>query len=166
MKQPIAGVVPAEIEEVDAMTVWPTIGATAAGRLVGRLAEIRVGWGFLTIGNLLVLATIPISLAVFGWQLMPYVCRRYTLTNRRILIRRGLSARDERWLNLDEFDTIDIEMLPGQKWLHAGELVFKHGGMEVLRWSGVSRPETVRHVCRKARDAARLLHETLQRRAG
>ena len=57
--------------ETTVMTIWPTIGATAPGRWVGRLSGLRLGWGFFTLGKLLALATIPLSLAVFCWQLLP-----------------------------------------------------------------------------------------------
>ena len=145
---------PAELAEVTCKVTWPTIGATRAGRLVGRLAAVQFGWGeFFTLGKLLALATIPLSLAVFCWQLMPYVCRRYALTNRRIIVRKGLLPMDQRWLELDEFETIDVEVLPGQQWLHAGDLIFRQGGNEVLRLRGVSRPEVFRHVCLTVRDA-------------
>jgi hypothetical protein len=154
MNQPIAGVAPAELAEVTCKVVWPTIGATRAGRLVGRLAAVRLGWGeFFTLGKLLAVATIPLSLAVFCWQLMPYVCRRYTLTNRRIIVRKGLMPMDQRWIELDDFETIDVEVLPGQGWLHAGDLIFRRGGNEVLRLQGVSRPEVFRHVCLTVRNA-------------
>jgi hypothetical protein len=154
MIQPILGVMPSELVEVTCKVVWPTIGATRAGRLVGRLAAVKLGWGeFFTLGKLWTLATIPISLAVFGWQLMPFVCRRYTLTNRRIIIRKGLRTVDGPWISLDEFDSIRIEVLPGQEWLHAGDLIFQRGDSEVLRLSGVPRPETFRHVCLTARTA-------------
>ena len=166
MKQPIAGVTPPELEEVDAMTIWPTIGAKRAGRLVGMLAAVQTGWGhFFTLGKLWALATIPVSLAVFGWQLMPRVCRRYTLTNRRIIVRKGLMPADERWIGLDEFDGIDVEVLPGQEWLHAGDLVFKRSGIEALRLAGVSRPEVFRQVCLTAQKALVSVREVVQRQA-
>ena len=124
MLHPIAGVTPSELAEVTCKVVWPTIGATRAGRLVGRLAAVRLGWGeFFTLGKLLAVATIPLSLAMFGWQLMPRVCRRYALSNRRIIIRKGLMPVDERWIGLDEFDTVDVEVLPGQQWLPSGTQV-------------------------------------------
>lgn len=136
------------------MTVWPTIGATEAGRLVGRLAAIRIGLGsFFTLGTILAVATIPISLAVFAWQLMPVVCRRYTLTDRRIIIRKGLSAVDEASVELDQFDVIEVQVLSGQKWHRSGDLVFRQDGTEVFRLRGVSRPEVFRQVCLKVQDA-------------
>lgn len=154
MHHPISGVVPSELSEVTCRVVWPTIGATRAGRFVGQAGAVRLGYGeFFTLGKLLALATIPITLAVYAWQLMPYVCRRYALSNRRIIIRRGLLPVDEHWIELDEFDTVEVEELPGQQWLHAGEIVFKREGNEVLRLSGVSRPEVFRHVCQSAHDA-------------
>ncbi|MCE5266826.1 MAG: PH domain-containing protein [Planctomycetaceae bacterium] len=154
MNKPIEGVTPAELSEVTCKVVWPTIGATAAGRLVGRLAAVRIGCGqFFTLGKLLALASIPLSVAVFCWQLLPYVARRYAVSNRRIVIRKGLLPMDQRWIELDRFETIDIEVLPGQEWLHAGDLVFRHDGNEVLRLQGVSRPEVFRQVCLTVRNA-------------
>jgi hypothetical protein len=132
--------------------VWPTIGAIGCGRLVGQLSAVRVGVGrVFTLGNLFALATIPISLCVFAWQLMPVVMRRYCLTNRRIVVLKGLTRVDERSIGLDEFDAIDIRILPGQEWLRAGEMIFLRDGQEVFRLSGVSRPHTFREICFKQR---------------
>ncbi len=137
-----------QIDEKNIRTVWPTIAAYGAGRLVGRLADVKLGLGsFLTLGNLAAAVTIPISLTVFAWQLMPVVCRRYKLTTRRIIIQNGLTAVDGQTIGLDEFDSIEIEVLPGQAWHHAGELVFLRDGSEVFRLAGVSRPEPFRHLC-------------------
>jgi hypothetical protein len=149
----ISAAAPERISESPLMTVWPTIGATAVGRLVGRLCGLGLGVGFFTLGKLMALATIPVSLVVFCWQLMPYICRRYALTDRRIIIQKGLQAVEGQAIGLDEFDEIAIEVRGGQDWLHAGDLVFKRAGSEVLRLAGVSRPEIFRQVCLKARSA-------------
>ncbi|HYW78262.1 MAG TPA: PH domain-containing protein [Thermoguttaceae bacterium] len=145
------------------MTVWPTIGANEFGRLVGRLAGIRIGLGsFFTLGTVFAVLTIPISLAVFAWQLMPVVCRRYTLTDRRILIRKGLSAIEETGIDLDEFDAIEVRVLPGQAWLRSGDLIFQREGTEVLRLRGVSRPEVFRQVCLNVQDALLSVRRVVQ----
>lgn len=122
----------------------------AIGRWVGRLAGNHLGYGFFTLGKLLALVTIPVSLAVYLWRLMPGVCRRYTLTNRRLVVQRGLTARDGASIELDGFDSIQVVILAGQDFLHAGELVCKRDGKEVFRLSGVTRPEVFRQVCLKA----------------
>jgi hypothetical protein len=166
MKSPFPGYVPPELDELDAMTVWPTIGAHPLGRLVGRLCAIKIGiGGFFTFGKLWSLLTIPLSLAVFCWQLMPYICCRYTLTNRRIIIRRGLQPLDAKWVDLDGFDSIEVKVLPGQQWLHAGELIFKRGGTKVLHLSGVSRPEVFRQVCLSAQNALLSVRKVVEQQA-
>jgi hypothetical protein len=151
-------------DETTVMIVWPTIGAYRLGRLVGQLCGVRLGLGrILTLGKLFALTTIPISLTVFAWQLMPWVCRRYRLTTRRIIIQKGLSAVDGPSIDLDAIDAIDVKVLPGQEWLHAGELVFLRDGTEVFRLSGVSRPEPFRQVCLKTRTALLSVREVVER---
>ena len=155
-----------QIRETTLSTRWPTIAATAAGRLVGRLAGVEIGWGrVFTVGTLLAVATVPLSLAVFAWQLMPFVARRYRLTNRRVVIQKGLSAVDGEAVGLDEFDAIDVEILPGQAWFHAGDLVFRRRDEEVFRLRGVSRPEPLRQSCLKARTAMVSVRDVLEKQA-
>jgi hypothetical protein len=151
MKQPIAGVTPAETREVTIMTVFPTLGATPAGRLIGRLCGIRAGFGFFSLGKLMALLLIPVGIGMFVVSLLPGVIRRYRLTNRRVVVQAGLTAIDERWVDFDRFDTIDVEVLPGQEWYPAGDLVFRRGPVETFRLAGVSRPESFRHTCLAAR---------------
>jgi len=149
--QPIAGVTPPETREVTIMTVFPTLGATAPGRLIGRLCGIRAGFGFFTLGKLFALALIPVAIGLFVSTLLPFVIRRYRLTNRRVVVQVGLAATDERWVDFDRFDAIDVVVLPGQEWYPAGDLVFRNGQLETFRLAGASRPETFRHTCLAAR---------------
>jgi hypothetical protein len=138
--------------ETRSKVVWPTIGATGCGRFVGRLGAIRVGFGsFFTLGTVLAVATIPISLAVFAWQLLPVVMRRYCLTNRRVIVQKGLARVEERSIGMDRFDALEIRLLPGQEWLHCGDVVFLCSGREVFRLAGVPRPQTFRELCLKQR---------------
>ena len=153
MVTPIAGLAPPQLAEVPSMTVWPTIGSTRIGRLVGQLCGIGWGWGFFTLGKLLAIVTIPLSLAVFAWLLVPGAARRYRLTNRRIVVQHGLSGKEVRAIGLDEFDAIEEEVLPGQAWLYCGDLRFLQGGHEVFRLASVSRPAVFRQICLKARTA-------------
>jgi hypothetical protein len=154
------------ISETTLTTRWPTIAATPAGRLVGRLCGMSFGWSrVFTLGTFWAVATIPISFTVFAWQLMPFVCRRYRLTNRRVIIQKGLSAVEGPSIGLDEFDAIDAEILPGQEWLRAGELIFRRQGREVFRLPGVSRPEPFRHACLEARTAMISVRDVLQAQA-
>jgi len=134
---------------------------------VGRLCAVKFGIGpYLTLGKLLALATIPLTLCIFFWQLLPGVCRRYWLTNRRIVVQKGLGRLvEESAIGLDQFDAIQIEVLPGQSWLRAGEVLFLRDGKGLLRLSGVPRPEVFRQMCLKARTALLSVGEVLRQQA-
>jgi len=67
------------------------------------------------------------------------------------VMQRGLMPIDESWVELDRFDAIDIEVLPGQEWYPAGNLIFRRGQIETFRVDGILRPETFRQTCLKAR---------------
>ncbi len=151
MKQAIAGVAPPETGEVTIMTVWPSVGGTPLGRALGQLFSIELGfWHIFTVGKLLALAAIPLAIPLYFVKFAPWDCRRFRLTNRRIIIEKGLQAEAERSLPLDQFDAVDVNVLPGQAWYPCGELIFRKGKVETLRLSGVSRPETFRRTCLKA----------------
>lgn len=154
MKQAIAGVASPDQAETQIMTVWPSIGAIAPGRWVGSMCGIRAGFGnVLTIGNMMAAALIPFALLLFFGGLAPGVCRRYTLSNRRVIVRKGLTGVDERWVSLDNFDAIEIKVLPGQEWFPCGEMIFRKGTLETFRISGVPHPESFKQTCLKAQRA-------------
>jgi hypothetical protein len=151
MPQAIAGVSPPEIRETTIMTVWPTLGAHPVGRLLGRLYRIDIGPGMFTIGKLIALLSIPVALPLFFLMVNPLTGRRYTLTNRRVIIQRGSRLHNERWVELNRFDSIEVVVQPGQEWYPAGDLIFRNGAIETFRLEGVSRPETFKRTCIKAR---------------
>jgi hypothetical protein len=155
MKQPIAGVTPPELREATIMTVWPSLAATAPGRLLGRL------------GHLIALLSIPLVVGLYFGRfivelmraipgigkllILPPGAHRYVLTNRRIVVRPGLAKGDRRWVELNRFDSIAIDVRPGQAWYKAGDLVFRLGAIETFRLAGVVRPDTFRRTCLEAR---------------
>ena len=91
MKQAIAGVTPAETDEVTSMVHWPSICAGGAGRFLGRLYSIKGGTYVLQIGNFIALASIPIAAVLYFLRLLPSMYgvgihgARYKLTNRRVV---------------------------------------------------------------------------------
>ena len=149
---PIAGVIPAETREATVMTVWPSVAKYWLGRELGKAFAIR--WPDIYIfrlGNLIALLSIPIALKLYFFRVLPFVGTRYTLTNRRVIVYRGIVGAEEKSVDLDRFDNIDIVVQPGQAWYDAGDLVFKRGNVETFRLDGVSRPEAFRATILKAR---------------
>lgn len=152
-ERPISGVVPPAVAEATVMTVWPSVASTSAGQALGRLYRLKGGVGPLSIGRLALLATIPVGLMLYLSMRLPWAIRRYRLTNRRVLIERGINPRIEQYVDLDRFDAIDVVVNPGQEWYAAGDLVFRRGPIETLRLAGVSRPESFRQTCLKTRQS-------------
>lgn len=133
------------------MTVWPSVASTGLGRWLGRLYRIRGGLGPVSVGRLALLATVPLGLMLYLSMRLPWAIRRYRLTNRRVIVERGVNPVVEQYADLDRFDAIDVVVRPGQEWYAAGDLVFRRGPVETLRLVGVSRPESFRHTCLEAR---------------
>lgn len=154
MKQPIAGVTPFDDREVSVMTVWPSNGATGIGRTLGRLYALPIGIYIFKLGNLIALASIPIALALYFFKVLPFVGRRYKITNRRVVVARGVTGiEEEKSVNLDRFDRVDVDVLPGQEWYQSGDLVFYQGKTETFRLEGVSRPDVFQSICTKAQQS-------------
>jgi len=140
--------------------------------MFGRLYLLKPGVTLcgvpVTVGRLIALLSIPLILPLYFFMLLPcfiflpkmgpvpriYVsnpwCRRYRLTNRRVVIEHGTSGTVFGEVSLDQFDVIEVEVLPGQQWYPCGDLIFFNGKVETFRLSGVSRPETFRQTCLKA----------------
>ncbi|MBN8628352.1 MAG: PH domain-containing protein [Planctomycetes bacterium] len=143
MKQAITGVSPSVLGEATVMTTWPSMGATAFGQLLGRLYAMPL------FGKLIALAAIPQALLLYALNLLPWSCLRYRLTNRRVVVEKGLRAKIDKEVSLDNFDTIEVEVLNGQQWYRCGNLVFFKGKVETFRLDGVPHPESFRHTCLK-----------------
>ncbi|WP_145049762.1 PH domain-containing protein [Lignipirellula cremea] len=165
MNQAIAGVTPAADAEAITMTVWPSICATFPGRFLGQLYSIGQGGYIVTPGNLFALLTAPIAAALYLGKVAPWFGMRYTITNRRVVVQRGLAAVDERWVDLDRFDRIEISVRPGQSWFAAGDLVFFMGNTETFRLDGVCRPESFKAACIKSQMAYTGIKAALAREA-
>ena len=168
MKQAIAGVAAPEQSEVTVMTVWPSVSAMSLlglplGEMLGRLYNIRAGFYIFTVGNLICLLSIPVALVLYFKRIGPFVGQRYRLTNRRVVVERGLSHVEEKSVQLDHFDRIELRVRPGQEWYDSGDLVFMDGSVEKFLLEGVSRPEAFRMVCEKARQGYVGVKEALAR---
>lgn len=158
----IAGVVPPATLETTIMSVWPSVASSSFGQFFGRLYLIDVGAWPVTVGNLIALASIPIMLGFYLSIRLPWAITRYRLTNRRVTIDRGIFWKVVQYIDFDRFDSIDIDVKPGQEWFPAGDLVFRLGATETFRLSGVRRPEAFRQACLKVQQSylsvAAILH--------
>jgi hypothetical protein len=166
MSTAIAGVAPANEKEVTIMTVWPSLGATPIGRWWGRRFANDFGFTVfglpITIGRVLALVSIPFILPIYFHMLIPRLpfvvfgvpnpsCRRYRLTNKRVVVEQAFGGGEQQGVSLDRFDTVTVDVQPGQEWYPAGDLIFRNGQIETFRLLGVPHPEAFRQTCLKAR---------------
>jgi hypothetical protein len=77
-------------------------------------------------------------------------CRRYRLTNRRVIVEQPFGGGEQQSVSLDRFDSIELDVLPGQRWYPAADLVFRNGQIETFRLKGVPHAEPFRQTCMKA----------------
>lgn len=128
-------------------TAWPSVARFGLARLLGRGYAIdEPRWYFLSPGNLLALATIPIGAALYLAKLAPFLCRRYVLTDTAVMITQGITQRPGKSVAHDDYDSIDVDVLPGQAWFDSADLVFRKSGEEVLRLSAVASAEMFRRT--------------------
>lgn len=129
---------------------WIRIAAGVKLIVLGLLAfcllqQFLIGWGWpasssqwilTAVCGLLVIGGIVPLLAEAMGEPVPMPCLRFNAEVKSI--------------ELDRFDTIEIDCKPGQAWFAAGDLVFKQGDVEKFRLEGVSRPESFRQTCLKS----------------
>ena len=171
--QPIAGVAPSQLSEVTVMVVWPSlavlrVGPMPIGQVLGRLYSLRAGFREpffnvpISLGWTLAILTAPLTVPFYFLMRLPRFpfvflgiinpwCWHYRLTNRRLIVEHPFGGGEIKSIALDRFDAIGVETQWGQKWYHAGDLVFYKGPVETFRIEGVPRPETFRHTLLKAR---------------
>lgn len=150
-KQAISGVSPAHIRETIVRATWPSNAYYPLGRTLGQAYAIK--WPdvyVFRLGNLLAILSIPVALVLYFMRVAPGIGVRYLLTNRRIIVQRGLIGKEEKSVYLDRFDSIDLVVQLGQEWYDAGDLVFKLGTIETFRLVGVSHPEAFKALVWKA----------------
>ena len=97
MGQAIAGVAPETESETVIMETWPTLGAHGFGRVCGRLYQGGLGRLKLFGVPLAALLSVPFVLPLYFHMLVPRLpfvlwgwpnaaCRKYRLTNRRVVV--------------------------------------------------------------------------------
>ena len=153
MSTAIAGVSPHK--EAVLMTLWPSIAATALGRMIGSLC----GCIPLKING------IPISALIFGLPVAPLAAllylggkvagEKYKLTRNSI---QKWAASGEKMLKsvpLTDIAEIRVTQRSGQNFHKAADIILigADGGI-LLKMEGMAYPESVRHNIDETRDAA------------
>lgn len=135
-RQAISGLTPPQQREAIIREVRPSASAHPA---VSGLAQKLTGT--LILAPLAWLLLAPLFLMKF----LPFVCRRYTLTNRRLMIRRGLAKPHPiHEVALADIDEVRIDPASHNAFFQSATLEILSHGKVVLILPGVAQPEAFR----------------------
>jgi uncharacterized membrane protein YdbT with pleckstrin-like domain len=124
--------------------VWPSVtnipAAAALGKMLIRSIILApLGWMLL--------------LPIYFMKILPFIAKRYTLTNRRLMIQRGLKPKPSHEVALGEFDDVQIVESTIDTFYRSATLNILSGGKLVLQLPGTPDPESFRHAILDARIA-------------
>src|SRR5262245_39662962 len=113
-RQAVTGLVPPTIGEARIREAWPTLMGVAAGpaglakMLVRSVFLLPVGW--------------LIQAPLFALKFAPFVCKRYTVTNRRLMIQRGWKPHPVQEVPLSEIDDVRLDAADVDPFYLSGNL--------------------------------------------
>jgi len=136
--QAVTGLTPPELGEAPIREVWPSLIVGYPG--LTWLVE------YMLRSILLAPVAWVILLVLFMKKFAPFICKRYTLTNRRLMIQRGLKPHPVSEIALADID--DVRQVPGTYYdfFQAGSLEIVSKSKGNLTLGGVPEPESFRHA--------------------
>jgi hypothetical protein len=135
--QCITGVMPPLLGEARIREAFPSVASSPAIASIGRALTAPI--------VLAPLAWLLMSAVYFG-KLLPFLGRRYTLTNRRVMIRtvwKGVALKE---LALADIDDVRVVIDGNSGFFRAGNLEIMSKGQVVLTLRGVPEPEGFKHA--------------------
>src|SRR5947209_4490660 len=140
----ITGVVPPEMGEAKIREVWPSVASFPAVAGLGQKLTRTI--------VLAPLAWLIMSAIYFG-KLLPVAATRYTLTNRRLMIRRGWKGTPTHEIPLAKIDDVRVVNDAHSDFFRAGTLEILEGANVALRLPGMPEAEAFRIAILNARNA-------------
>lgn len=150
-KQAVTGVVAPQTDEAVIREVWPSVAAFPAvaglGRMLTQLAA--------RLANTVILLPLAVLLVLPAWLLMapfyflkvlPFLATRYAVTNRRVLIWRGLNPSAGKAVDLFAIDEVRVQRDANSEFFRAGTLEIIADGQVALSLAGVPEPDSFRHT--------------------
>lgn len=137
-RQAVAGLMAPQMAEAMIREVWPSVKSVSAG-VAGLSATLMRSVVLAPLGWML-------NALLFGRKFAPALCRRYTLTNRRLMIQRGWKPAPVQEVALADIDDVQLLADSYDAFYRSGDLHVLSGGKEVLKLAGVPEPESFRQA--------------------
>jgi hypothetical protein len=137
-QQAVTGVTPPQLGEAKIREVWPTV--VGISHPASSLAKWLIRTVFLAPLGWLLLAPL------FARKFAPFLARRYTLTNRRLMIQRGIKPHPSKEIALADIDDVRLDPASFDAFYLSGTLEVISKGQVALKLIGVPEPEGFRHA--------------------
>jgi uncharacterized membrane protein YdbT with pleckstrin-like domain len=143
-RQAVTGVIPPQVAEARIREAWPSVARASAIASLGRLLTHTI--------LLAPLGWLLMSALYFG-KLLPFVATRYTLTNRRLMIRKGIKGKPSQEIPLSEIDDVRIVTDANSDFFRAATLELLSKGQVRMKLAGVPEADSFRLAILNARNA-------------
>jgi hypothetical protein len=135
--QAITGVVPPQLEEARIREAFPSVQSNPALAGLGKALTRTI--------ILAPLAWLVMAAVYFG-KIMPVVGSRYTLTNRRLMIRRGWKCSVAKEVALADIEEVRVVTDGNSGFFRAATLEIVSKGSVAMRMPGVPEPDGFKHA--------------------
>lgn len=137
-RQAVSGLMPPQTSEAMIREVWPTVMdvqrgvASLSSKLMKTFFLAPLGW--------------MLNALLFGKKFAPFLCKHYTLTNRRLMIQQGWKPAPVQEVALKDIDDVRLIADTYDAFYRSGDLEVFSGGKVVLKLTGTPEPESFRHA--------------------
>jgi Bacterial PH domain len=143
--QTCTGVIPPAVAESLIREVYPSVARVPAVAALGKTMMFTI--------ILAPVAWLMMAGLYFG-KIAPFAMRRYALTNRRVMIRKGWAGKPSREAALDQIGDIRLVRDGNSDFFRAANLeVVSLDGQVLFTFRGVPDPESFRHAILNTRNA-------------
>ena len=141
---PVTGVVPPELGEARIREAYPSVASSSAIAAIGQK---------LTRTILLAPLAWALMAGVYFGKVLPIFMRRYTLTNRRLMIRKGWKGNAGQEVPLAKIDDVRVVSDGNTDFFRAATLEIISAGQVVMKLPGTPEADAFRIAILNARNA-------------
>lgn len=135
--QIVTGVIPPQLDEATIRVAWPSVAASPGIASLGR--------GLIRTIVLAPLGWVVMALPYFK-KVLPGLGRKYVVTNRRLMIQKGVKTDVVQEVPLADIDDIRVKEDANSAFFGAADLEVMSKGNVVMTLPGVKGPQIFRHA--------------------
>ncbi len=135
--QAVTGLTPPQSDEARIRVVWPSVAAHSGVASLGRALTRTI--------VLAPLAWLIMALPYF-MKVLPGMERRYTLTNRRLMIQKGWKLTPAQEVPLEDIEDVRVVEDANSPFFRSATLEIIAKGQVAMRLPGVPGPQSFRHA--------------------